>query len=193
MALVAALVKTTRVWLIVTLRADLYARLLEQPALKALKERGATFDLAPPNAAGLAEILRAPAEAADIFYEADPTSGETLDQRILRDADRPDMLPLVQLALQRLFEGRVQRDGKTWLSNDVYGALGGLAGIVDEVGEKALMTLSEAAKARLPRLLRQLAIPGGAGALTICAAPLEAAAPDAPARELIEALTRAGC
>ena len=51
-ALIAGLVRTTRVWLIVTLRADLYARLLEQPALKALKERGATFDLRRPTPRG---------------------------------------------------------------------------------------------------------------------------------------------
>ena len=156
------LVRTARVWLIVTSGRSLRQASRTAGAQGAQRTRR-DLRSAPPNAAGLAEILRAPAEAADISYEADPTTGETLDTRILRDADRPDMLPLVQLALQRLFEGRVQREGKTLLSNDVYRGLGGLAGIVDDVGEKALATLSEAAKARLPRLLRQLAVPGGAG------------------------------
>jgi len=111
--LVAALVGTGRVWVAATLRADFYARMLDQPALKKLKELGATYDLAPPGPAELAEIILAPAEAAGLVYETDAGTGEQVDARLLRDADRPDMLPLVQLALSRLYEGRTTSDGKT--------------------------------------------------------------------------------
>ncbi len=104
--LLAAMVRTGRIWVAATLRADFYARMLNQPALKKLKETGATYDLAPPGPVELAEIVRGPAEAAGLVYETDAASGERLDARLLRDADRPDMLPLVQLALSRLFEGR---------------------------------------------------------------------------------------
>src|ERR1019366_5187454 len=103
--LVAALVATGRIWVATTLRADFYARMLEQPALKKLKELGATYDLAPPGPVELAEIVRAPAEAAGLVYETDAATGERLDARLLRDADRPDMLPLVQLALSEIVHG----------------------------------------------------------------------------------------
>ena len=53
--LVAALAETGRIWVAATLRADFYARMLNQPALKKLKERGATYDLAPPGPVELAE------------------------------------------------------------------------------------------------------------------------------------------
>src|ERR1019366_9079364 len=195
--LVAAMVATGRIWVATTLRADFYARMLDQPALKKLKELGATYDLAPPGPVELAEIVRAPAEAAGLVFETDATSGERLDARLLRDADRPDMLPLVQLALSRLFEGRETVGGETRLPLKVYESLGGLKGIVNEAGETALASLGDAEKARLPRLLRQLAVPAhgqdgtGASALTICGVPLAQATPDDAAGKLVDALVTA--
>lgn len=195
--LLAAMVETGRIWIAVTLRADFYARMLVEPALKALKEKGATYDLAPPGPHELAEIVRAPAEAAGLVFEADPATGQRLDTRLLRDADRPDMLPLVQLALARLYEGREIADGETRLPLKVYASLGGLTGIIDEAGETALGSLGEAEKARLPRLLRQLAVSAedqevaGQGVLTIRAVPLSQAAPDEATRNLVHALVAA--
>ena len=80
-----------------TLRADFYARMIEQTVLKKLKELGATYDLAPPGPVELAETVRAPAEAAGLVFETDAATGERLDARPLRDADRPDMLPWYSL------------------------------------------------------------------------------------------------
>jgi tetratricopeptide (TPR) repeat protein len=194
--LIAELAGTGRIWVAVTLRADFYARMLDQPALKKLKELGATYDLAPPGPVELAEIVRAPAEAAGLVFETDAASGERLDARLLRDADRPDMLPLVQLALSRLFEGREAVGSDTVLPLRVYDSLGGLKGIVNEAGERALASEGDAVIARLPLLLRQLAVPAheqdgiGKGALTIRAVPLAQVAPDGdePAHKLVAAL-----
>ena len=171
--------------------------MLDQPALKKLKELGATYDLAPPGPVELAETVRGPAEAAGLVFETDAATGERLDARLLRDADRPDMLPLVQLALSRLFEGRETIGGEIVLPLKVYESLGGLKGIVNEAGETALASLGETEKARLPHLLRQLAVPAhdedkiGQGALTIRAVSLAEAAPDEAARKLLDALVAA--
>ena len=161
-ALLAALVATGRVWVVVSLRDAFYPQVLASPALSGLKERGASLDVAPPGPAELAEIVRAPAEAAGLEFEADAASGETLDSRILREADEPDMLPLVQLALTRLFEAREEVDGRLRLTVKAYESLGGLKGIVDEAGERALKSLGETERARLPALLRRLARRPGA-------------------------------
>ena len=193
-SLLAAFVATGRIWVAVTLRDAFYPQVLASPVLSALKEHGASLDVAPPGAAELAEIVRAPAEAAGLLYEKDAASGETLDSRILREADEPDMLPLVQLALMRLYEARDEADGRVVLTLKAYEGLGGLKGIVDEAGEKALGALNEDERARLPALLRQLAVPaqGGDGpaALTIRSIALAIAAPDAAARKLVDALVR---
>ena len=106
------------------------------------------------------------------------------------------MLPLVQLALSRLFEGRATVSGDIVLLLKVYDSLGGLKGIVNEAGERALASFGDAEKVALPRLLRQLAVPAHEqdgivkGALTIRAVPLAQVAPegDEPAHKLVATL-----
>ncbi len=163
----------------------------------ALKTGGAAYDLAPPGPAELAEIVRQPAAAAELVFETDPASGDRLDDRLLREADRPDMLPLLQLALNRLFEGRVVVGAETRLTITAYDDLGGLAGVIDREAERAVDALGEAERAALPRLLRRLVAvahegmgAGGAG-LTIRTAPLGAATADEASRRLVASLVEA--
>jgi len=195
--LIAALVGTGQIWVAATLRADFYPRMLDQAVLKKLKEQGATYDLAAPGPIELAAMVRGPAEAAGLVFETNAATGERLDERLLRDADRPDMLPLVQLALSRVFEGRESVGAEIRLPLKVYERLGGLEGIVNEAGETALASLGETEKARLPRLLRQLAVPArdqdrtAKGTLTIRSVPLAQAARDDAARRLVDALVTA--
>ena len=198
--LLAALTGTGQVWLLTTLRADLYERFLAEPGLLALKTSGAALDLSPPGPAELAEIVRKPAEAAGLVFETDPVSGERLDERLLSETDRPDMLPLLQLALDRLFEARVAVAESSMLTVGAYQSLGGLAGIINHEAERALEGLDQTEIGRLPRLLRQLAAIGefdGAEAsatpasLTIHTVPLDDATPDAPSLLLVHALVEA--
>lgn len=191
----AALAATGQVWVAATLRTDLYERLQQSPALLELKQRGAAYDLAPPGAAELAEIVCKPAEAAGLGFGRDQDSGRTLDEQLLDDAERPDMLPLVQFALQELFDRREVKGKETFLTFAAYGEIGGLDGAIDKRAEAAMTGLGEAEQKALPRLLRQLAVPSrakdGTGALTIRPAPLGEAAPDDASKRLIEALVDA--
>jgi tetratricopeptide (TPR) repeat protein len=185
-----------RIWLIATLRADLYDHFLAEPDLLALKSAGATYDLAAPGPAELAEIVRKPAEAAELVFDRDPASGEGLDEVLLREADRPDMLPLLQLALNRLFEERVTVGGETQLTHAAFAALGGLSGIIDREAERAIAALGESELAQLPRLLRQLVTVTAAegsdiGALTTRTVPLAIASAEDSARRLVYALVTA--
>ena len=190
--------RSKRVWIVATLRADLFDRFLDQPALKELKEDGASYDLAPPDAASLAEIVRGPAAAAGLDYEKDPASGETLDERLLKDAERPDLLPLLQFTLNQLFEAAKQSEHSKLLSFAAYRALGGLQGAVDKEAEAALQTLREPERARLPRLLRELAAPARAGEVAVARAvfdirsvPVAVAAYDDTSATLVRALVDA--
>ncbi|MGE0457702.1 MAG: tetratricopeptide repeat protein [Bauldia sp.] len=190
--LLSSLVATGRVWVVATLRADLYDRFLKDGWLLDLKTRGATYDLSPPGPAELAEIVRKPAAAADLFFDIEPGSGQGLDERLLLDADRPDMLPLLQFTLDQLFEWRKTVDGRMLLTFDAYNALGGLAGAVDRQAERSIESLGSAELERLPRLLRQLAEPGrDEGGLSIRAVPLSEAAHDPTAERLVDALVDA--
>ena len=198
--LLSSLAETGQVWLLATLRVDLYQRVQAEPGLLALKTSGADYDLLPPGDAALKEIVEKPAEAAGLVFETDPQTGERLDERLLRDADQPDMLPLLQLALNRLFEGRTIVANGAMLTVAAYENLGGLAGIIDREAERALSGLDEAELARLPRLLRQLAAIGEVdgteasatpASLTIRTVPLAEAAPDGPSHRLVDALVEA--
>jgi tetratricopeptide (TPR) repeat protein len=151
------LLATGRVWVVATLRADLYELLLKQPALKALKEAGASLDLGPPGPAELAEIVRAPAAAAGLIFETDAEKGE-LGERLLADAKTADSLPLLQFTLRQLYERRDETAGsEARLTHAAYDQLGGLAGAVAAEAERAASRLSAEAVATLPRLLRRLA------------------------------------
>ena len=195
--LLAQLVATGRVWVIATLRADLYERFLKQPELLAMKSKGATYDLAPPGATEIDEIIRGPAIASGLVYETDAKTGERLDDRLIGDVDRPDMLPLLQFTLNFLFEQRVTDGDETKLTLKAYDALGGLAGAIDKEAERAIAPLGKDEQERLPRLLRQLAAPaqggepGAAAGLSIRAVPLAEAAYDAASERLIKALVDA--
>jgi tetratricopeptide (TPR) repeat protein len=188
------LLRSGRVWIVATLRADLYELFLREGSLFALKERGATLDLATPGIAELAEIIRKPAQAAGLVYARDAATGETLDERLLADADRPDMLPLVQLALSRLYEARETAGDEVRLTLAAYAGLGGMSGIIDKVGEEAVARLDPVSLSRLPRLIRLLAERSGQGshsALTVRSVPLAPLFADEPMRGLAAALIEA--
>jgi tetratricopeptide (TPR) repeat protein len=185
-----ALTGSGRVFVVATLRAHLYERFLADAELLALKTRGAAYDLASPGPSELSDIVRRPAEAAGLVFERN-AKGESLDDRVLADAGgQADMLPLVQLALDRLFDNRVERDGVASLTFAAYDELPGLAGIIDREAERALTTLAPEDIAALPQVVRKLAVAGENG-LSIRSMPLADVAADAATRRLVDALVAA--
>ena len=156
------LIATRRIWMVVTLRADFYDLLIKDPVLKSLKEAGASLDLGPPGLAELADIVRAPAQAAGLTFESDPAKG-ALDERLLTDAKTADSLPLLQFTLQQLYQHRAETKGETQLTHKAYDALGGLQGAIAVEAERAVSGLGSDAVATLPRLLRRLAEPARDG------------------------------
>ena len=155
-ALLSALMASGRVWVIATLRANLYERFLKEPALLDLKTRGRSYDVSPPSATELDDIVRGPATAAGLVYETNPETGESLDERLLRDADRPDMLPLLQFVLDQLYEQRTTVDGAMRLTFAAYDSFGGIDGAIDRAGEQAIAALTDTEKKTIPKLLRLL-------------------------------------
>ena len=54
------LLATGRVWIVTTLRADLYDLFLQDEILFDLKDKGVAYDLAPPALADMAEVVPNP-------------------------------------------------------------------------------------------------------------------------------------
>ena len=149
-----AFARSGRVWVICTLRSDFYPRLAELPKLTALKEGAGQYDLMPPNASEIGQMIRLPTRAAGLRFEEDPTTNESLDD-MLRDAavERPEILPLLQFTLEELYQRRTE-DGLLTLA--AYRELGGVEGSLAQRAEAVFKDLPEDVQAELPKVLNAL-------------------------------------
>ena len=212
-----ALAATGEIWIIANLRAESFGAFLESPFAGLLqketppREAGDAqapqaavdgdverlFNLAPPSVADIGEIVRGPAEAAGLEWQKEPNSGQMLDDRILADVDRSDLLPRLQFVLQQLFEQRETIGDAATLTWSAYGRIGSLDGAINTAASRALEGLDESDRAALPGLLRAVvAFPVASGALAdrppmLRRAALEKVARDAHEQRLVKALTDA--
>ncbi len=140
--------------IIATMRSDFYARCAEIPDLVKLKEGSGQYHLVPPTFAEIGQILIQPTRAAGLRFEVDPISGERLSD-VLHDAagKNPGALPLLQFTLDELFKSRTEKGVLTF---EAYRQLGGLEGALAERAEAVFQSLSKAAQAELPGVLRAL-------------------------------------
>ena len=149
-----ALARSGRVWVVGTYRADMYPRCASLPKLVELKEGSGQYDLMPPTATEIGQMIRLPTRAAGLRFEEDFSTNERLDD-MLRDAAsaRPELLPLLQFTLEELYQRR-REDGT--LTLEAYRELGGVEGSVARRAETVFEELPEDVQAALPRVLDAL-------------------------------------
>ena len=129
--LLAALVGSGRVWVIATMRADFWHRASETPELLELADGHGRLDLLPPAPAELSQMIRGPAEAADVSFERSETTGIPLNDLIAEEAAaEPGALPLLSYLLDQLYQRDVQEGNGSTLTYASYQALGGLKGAI---------------------------------------------------------------
>jgi eukaryotic-like serine/threonine-protein kinase len=194
--LLQALVGTKRIWVVATLRADFFDKMILYRPLFALKDKGAEYDLGPPGEAELTEIVQRSAEAAGLTYGIDGKTGQSLDELILNDAVGGDSLPLLEFTLNELYAAREIIDGKIHLTVEAYVKMGRLDGAINSAAERAINNLPESDRAALPQLLTSLVVSvrdkdevtAGEHWRTARLVPSEEAAPDDHARALVKAL-----
>jgi tetratricopeptide (TPR) repeat protein len=143
------------VLLVLACRNDFYPHLTAYPALMSMKLRGGHFDLTPPGSADIAQIIRHPAQVAQLRYTVDG-HGESLDELLINAAKAgPDTLPLLQYCLQELYRQR-SPDGE--LSYKAYHDMGGLEGAIGARAEQVISELGASQIAALPQLLSRLVL-----------------------------------
>lgn len=146
---------------VATCRNDFYPALMAMPTLRALKQDGGSYDLAPPTPGEMAQMIRLPAHAADLRFGRDPRNARQLDDVLLDAACRDTgSLPLLQYTLQALYEAR---DADGVLTFDAYVALGGLEGALASRAERIHAGLDARAARAFPRLLHRLVAVSGDG------------------------------
>ena len=132
-------------FVISTVRADFLDRLDELPRLVAVRNRSARPWTLPPIAAdGLREVIAGPARLAGLDVSA------VQEAMVAEAQDEPGALPLVENALQWLWERR--KDNR--LSGELLTAKGGLAGILSESADGLLASLGRQRERALDLLFR---------------------------------------
>ncbi len=190
--ILAGLARSGVVWIVATVRNDLWHRAAEIPQLVELVEAGARLDLPAPDGAEIIEIVRRPAAAAGIVFEKDHETGVGLDAVVSRAAsEEPGALPLLSVMLQSLYDRDIAEGGGRALTFAGYRALGELKGAIAQRADHALAELrvqDAAAADALPRVLRALVTASGDGTATSRPARLDAFPAGSPELRLVEAL-----
>jgi tetratricopeptide (TPR) repeat protein len=149
-----ALVEQKLATAIVALRSDAYARFQLVPGFVALLETGGTsYNLLPPNADELEDIVTKPLAACHppLAFEIS-AQGRSLAEALVADARGGDALPLLQMTLQRLFDAeRIRGDGVLRFAD-----YPGIDQAVADTAAEAIGTLGADAAAELPALLTAL-------------------------------------
>ncbi|HWZ62471.1 MAG TPA: WD40 repeat domain-containing protein [Steroidobacteraceae bacterium] len=181
-AVLHALAREGRIWVIGTIRSDFIARIEEYPDLLTLTSAGHLYILGPPQPDELADMIREPAQAAGLEWEM--KEAVSLDQAVLREATAsPESLPLLEYALDQLYER--QQGGH--LTFAAYESLGGLKGAISQSAEAVLAAQEDLAPA-FPKLMRSLASVDENGTAVRRYAPLAELAAGSPERALLDAL-----
>ena len=146
----AVLARSGRVFVLVTLRNDFYARYQQFTDLVELTKPSGKYDLQPPTLQELGRMIRLPAQAAGLEFERDEALGQTLDEA-LRDgaAADPQALPLLEHVLTRLYELQEKR-GDRILSWSDYRELGEMNGALANHAEEVFGTLRPDEQAAFP-------------------------------------------
>lgn len=153
-----ALATNGSVWVMATLRSDLYPVALESDGFVRLKrptsEGGdcdGIFEIGPLDPTAILRLIQEPAALAGLRFEKSDESGRSLDQDLLRDAAGDlDALPLLEYALEQLFEARSSEGMLTFAA---YKELGGVDGALGRRAEQTFLALPTSVQDALERIL----------------------------------------
>ncbi len=156
-AVLAALVRCQRVFVIAALRSDFYASYLQFPELVSLAGPAGRFDLLPPARSELRNIIRLPAEAAGLSFERDAKTNQSLDEALTDAALAcPQPLPLLEHLLSQLYGKQLDRkDGLLRWSD--YRELGEFEGALASHAETLFVSLNSDAQQTFEFVMRRLA------------------------------------
>jgi len=155
--LLASLVRSKLVWVIGTLRADFWHRTAETPELVQLADGEGRLDILPPTPAELSQMIRGPAEAAAIHFEAHSATGIPLNDVVAEAAaGEPGALPLLSYLLDQLYRKDIEQAGGDTLSYSSYNALGGLKGAIATRADAVIAAQPAEVRAALRQVLFSL-------------------------------------
>ncbi len=195
--LLAGLVRSGFVWVIATMRRDFWHRAEETPKLVRLSEGNGRLELLPPGATQLSQMIRRPAEAAGVSFEAHGSTNLPLNDAIVEEVARePGALPLLSYLLDQLYRADVLEADGTTLTYATYEKLGKLEGAIATQADAVLEQCAAEDRQALGSVLFSLVEIGAAeGNIERAVArrvPLSTFPAGSPQRRLVEALLDPG-
>ncbi len=181
-----ALARSGQAWVIATVRSDFFERLSSLPRLIELSAGDGRYLLTPPNEAEIGQIILQPAQEAGLRFEID-ANGIYLDEKLREVAGQdPSALPLLEFALQQLWQERSESGLLTYAA---YSRLGGMEGALAQRAEEVFATQTREVQEALPSVLRALVTVGQeeGEAVTARAVPLSSFPEGSARRGLVEA------
>jgi tetratricopeptide (TPR) repeat protein len=195
--LLAGFVRSGIVWVIAAMRKDFWHRADQTPALIRLSEGSARLELLPPGPAQLSQMIRRPAEAADVAFEIHATTNVPLNDVIAEEVGRePGALPLLSYVLDQLYRADIIEAQGDTLTYATYEKLGRLQGAIAKKADAVLQGCSPEDRLALGSVLFALVSKGteeGDVERNIARrVPLSTFAPGTPRRRLVDAFLDAG-
>lgn len=142
------------IWVIVSLRADFYAQYQEQGALLRMFAGDGLFNLPHMDNAALSQVIQGPALAAGLSFDVD-ANGTGLAARLLSEMNEPHSLPLLQCALNLLYQ---RRDiARRCMTFQAYAEIDGLRGAISHAADHVFTSVDANARDCWPGVLRKLA------------------------------------
>jgi Tfp pilus assembly protein PilF len=186
---VSALAALRTVWVVATLRSDFLHRLEAYPAIMEVLRRSPPYTLLAPRGDELSDMIRQPAAAAGLDFEE--RDGVSLDRELLREATaNPESLPLLQYALQQLYD---RRQGRTllWEAYKPSNREGGLRGSLIAEAERLLAIEGADSDTTFRRVMRELTSVSEDGSATRRYAPIDSFAAGSAERAFLDRMTGA--
>ena len=195
--LLAGFVRSGIVWVIAAMRKDFWHLADQTPELIRLSEGSGRLDLLPPGPAQLSQMIRRPAEAADVAFEVHATTNVPLNDVIAEEVGRePGALPLLSYVLDQLYRGDIIDDQGDTLTYATYEKLGRLRGAIAKKADAVLQGCAPEDRLALGSVLFVLVSKGteeaDAERNVARRVPLSTFPPGTPRRRLVDAFLDAG-
>lgn len=190
--LLQGLVRSGSVWVVAAMRKDFWHRADETPELIRLCEGSGRLDLLPPGPAQLSQMIRRPAQAADVTFEVHPTTNVPLNDVIAEDVGgETGALPLLSYVLEQLYRADVIDGQGDTLTYATYEKLGRLRGAIAKKADAVLQACAPEDRLALGSVLFALVSKGteegGIERTVARRVPLSVFPPGTPQRRLVDA------
>jgi tetratricopeptide (TPR) repeat protein len=195
--LLAGFVRSGSVWVIAAMRKDFWHRADQTPELIRLSEGSGRLDLLPPGPAQLSQMIRRPAEAADVAFEVHATTNVPLNDVVAEEVGRePGALPLLSYVLDQLYRVDIIVGQGDTLTYATYESLGRLQGAIAKKADAVLQGCAPEDRLALGSVLFALVSKGteeaGVERNIARRVPLSTFPPGTARRRLVDAFLDAG-